>query len=356
MLILAFDTSMAACSAAVYDSERGTVVASACELMERGHAERLAPMVDEVMLQAGIGYAALHRIGVTIGPGTFTGVRIALALARGFGVALGIPVVGLNSLRAIAANAAGKSVAVAVDARNAEVYAAAFGRDGQELVRPCLMRQAEVGQLLADHPEALLGNGFGELRSTATGAADLPDARNFAPLMARLDPEQAKPEPLYLRQPDIKPQYEVQRLTGKMRLAAALLADMHAESFAESWDADSFSTMLASPAAEALVIVHNGDPSGFVLYRRAADEAEVITIGMRPAFRRKGLARALVQEMEKNLKAQGTAQLFLEVAPSNDAARALYRRSGFHEAGRRKDYYQRAGGTREDALVLRKAL
>ena len=355
MFILALDTSMAACSAAVYDSKAGLVLAEAYEPMERGHAERLAPMVDEVMRRSGIAFSQLNRIGVTVGPGTFTGVRIALSLARGFGVALSIPVTGLNSLRAIAANAPGVPVAIAVDARNDELYAASYDAAGAELVAPSLIHRSEADKLCAGAAQ-VLGTGFAAVTLPHTVQGDFPRASQFAPLVAALDPELAKPEPLYLRQPDIKPQYEVQKLTGKMRLAAALLADMHAESFDEPWDQASFSELLASPQSEALVIVHNGDPSGFVLFRRAADEAEVITIGIRPSFRRKGLGRALVGEMEKALLSHGTTQLFLEVAQSNAAARALYRRAGFHEAGRRKNYYQRAAGQTEDALVLRKAL
>lgn len=356
MIILALDTSMAACSAAVYDSATKRVLTDAYEPMERGHAERLAPMVDEVMKGAGLDFSKLDRIGVTIGPGTFTGVRIGLSLARGFGVALGIPVIGLNSLAAIAANVTGQAVAVAVDARNEELYVAAFSAAGETLVAPSLIRADEAQGLLSPHASLVLGSGSARLDLPHGTEGDFPRASAFVPLIAQLEPALARAEPLYLRQPDIKPQYEVQRLTGKMRLAAALLADMHGESFEEAWDAGAFSDLLASPQSEALVIVHNGDPSGFVLFRRAADEAEIITIGMLPPFRRKGLARALVSEMEKALRQHGTTQLFLEVALSNAAARALYRRAGFHEAGRRKDYYQRKGGEREDALVLRKTL
>src|SRR5690349_14737564 len=87
-MLLAFDTSMAACSAAVYDMAGGHVLAARFALMERGHADALAPMIKAVMDEAQIAFADLTRIGVTMGPGTFTGVRTGIAMARGLALAL----------------------------------------------------------------------------------------------------------------------------------------------------------------------------------------------------------------------------------------------------------------------------
>ena len=119
MLTLALDTSMAACSVCVYDAGPGLALASHHDYMDRGQAEALAPMVQETMASAGVAFKGLARIAVTIGPGTFTGVRIGLAMARGLGVALSIPVTGINSLAAIACNetAGDLPTVVAADAR-----------------------------------------------------------------------------------------------------------------------------------------------------------------------------------------------------------------------------------------------
>src|SRR6187399_2853183 len=92
MLILALDTSMAACSVCVYDADKSLVIGANQQFMERGQAEALAPMVQDTMTMAGVGFSDLSRIAVTTGPGTFTGVRIGLAMARGLGVALNIPI------------------------------------------------------------------------------------------------------------------------------------------------------------------------------------------------------------------------------------------------------------------------
>jgi len=359
MLILAFDTSMGACSACVFDSGKNRVLAEAYEEMERGHAERLAPMVAEVMKAAGVEFKQLARIAVTRGPGTFTGLRIGLAMARGLGLALGIPVIGVNSLAAIAYPVGdGAARAVAIEARNGEIYFALYDEAGQEVIAPCVTKPDEAMKRLP--PSCIALGSAADRLAGATGVSratggDLPRASSLARIAAHLAEETNPPEPLYLCQPDVKPQYTVQKVDETQLLAAMLLAEMHGESFETAWSRNEFSTMLAVPRTAALVISHGGEPAGFGLYRQAADEAEIITLATRPSFRRRGLGRALMKEIEGELKRGGTQSLFLEVAASNASARALYARAGFLETGRRKDYYVRAG-FREDALMLRKAL
>ena len=94
------------------------------------------------------------------------------------------------------------------------------------------------------------------------------------------------------------------------------------------------------------------EPDGFILIRVVADEAEILTLAVRPAARREGLGARLVEAAVVRAAARGAERMFLEVAEDNVAARALYARTGFVEAGRRRGYYARADGSREDALVL----
>src|SRR5687767_11529684 len=110
MIVLAFDTCLNACSVAVSDGDR--VLAQRLEPMARGHQERLAPLVAEVMAAAGLGFGALERIGVTVGPGSFTGLRVGLAFAKGLSAALGIPAVGVGTLEALAEPFQGSVIAV----------------------------------------------------------------------------------------------------------------------------------------------------------------------------------------------------------------------------------------------------
>ncbi|MEJ6789390.1 GNAT family N-acetyltransferase [Brevundimonas sp. BR2-1] len=132
-----------------------------------------------------------------------------------------------------------------------------------------------------------------------------------------------------------------------MSEAAARLAALHAEAFDAPWDAAAFDSLLGQ------VGVHLAEsPDGFILMRTAADEAEILTLAVRPGARRRGLGAELVARGAAEAVARGATRLFLEVADDNAAARALYARAGFAEAGRRPRYYARPDGSRRDALLL----
>src|SRR5262245_10703152 len=122
MRVLAIDTALAACSAAVFDSEHVTIVASETLSMTRGHAEALMPLIARVVDRAGIDFAALDRIAVTVGPGSFTGLRVGIAAARGIALATGKPAVGLSTLASFAAPLISeddsRQVIAAIDARH----------------------------------------------------------------------------------------------------------------------------------------------------------------------------------------------------------------------------------------------
>ena len=206
MIVLALDTCLSTCSVAVLQDER--LLAHANEAMARGHQERLAPMAAEVMAQAGLEFAALTRIGVTVGPGSFTGLRVGIAFAKGLASALSIPAVGVGSLEAMAAPYPGLVFAL-VDARRGQVYAQAF-EDGQALMAPdaitletAAARLAEVG---GGRPVTLVGSGAPLLApmvpDATVVAAEGADARDVARLAAVRAPGPLKP--LYLRAPDAK--------------------------------------------------------------------------------------------------------------------------------------------------------
>jgi tRNA threonylcarbamoyl adenosine modification protein YeaZ/ribosomal-protein-alanine acetyltransferase len=362
MLILALDTSMAACSVCIYDADRDAVLAQRMALMGRGQAEALAPMVQDAMQEAGVAYSSLNRVAVTIGPGTFTGVRIGLAFARGLGVSLGIPVAGFNSLAAIACNdrSASRPIIVASDARNHEIYLGVYGADGEERSPPAVFKLADAKNFLPEKPVTIIGTGADAVlegtanhRHVRSQAGDFPNAANFARLATLMQPTGFPPEPLYLRPPDVKLPAQFSTVDAT---AAALLAEMHAACFGRPWDEASFSELLAGNGATAIVASTQSNPAGFVLFRRAADEAEILTICTLPALRQKGLAKSLVRQMEQLLKTQGVNSVFIEVSVSNEAALALYKSAGFKTAGQRKNYYQLENGVQEDAHIMRKGL
>ena len=206
MLILGLDTCLSSCSVAVLDGER--VVAWSREVMARGHQERLAPMARQVMAQAGLAFNRLDRIAVTVGPGSFTGLRVGIAFAKGLALALDKPAVGIGTLEALAAEAAGL-VFPAIDARRGQLYLQAF-EDGRPLMAPDALSAevaaARLAELSQGRPFTLVGSGAALLADVAPGAAIIaaegPDARHVARLAAARAPGPLKP--LYLRAPDAK--------------------------------------------------------------------------------------------------------------------------------------------------------
>jgi ribosomal-protein-alanine N-acetyltransferase len=133
------------------------------------------------------------------------------------------------------------------------------------------------------------------------------------------------------------------------------LARLHGLSFAAAWTEPELADLIAAPGGLALVL-DGTSQEGFLLARIGADEAEILTLAVDPAARRRGVARRLVEAAAETLRAKGATALFLEVAVDNAAARALYSGCGFAQAGLRRSYYARPGGAAVDALVLRRAL
>ena len=133
---------------------------------------------------------------------------------------------------------------------------------------------------------------------------------------------------------------------------AAVLAVLHSASFPGSWSEAEFATLLAQPGVGAWIASAGDTPVGFILVRSAADEAEILTLAVAPAFRRRGFAAALVHRACGMLRELGTRRLFLEVAEDNAAARALYGGCGFAEHGRRKGYYREGRSRAVDAVLM----
>jgi len=203
MIVLAIDTCLFACSVAVVDGER--VLARRVEPMSRGHQERLAPLVQEAMLEAGLGFDRLERIGVTVGPGSFTGLRVGLAFAKGLAAALAIPAVGVGSLEALAEPERGNVVAV-LDAKRGQVYLQAFC-DGVPVSAPDVLPIETAAARVAEFaPDILIGTGAALLADVRPGVrvtpADVTDPVAVARLAAARP--MVPPRPLYLRAPDAK--------------------------------------------------------------------------------------------------------------------------------------------------------
>jgi len=213
MRLLAIDTALAACSTAFYDSDRG-IPAGETLKMVRGHAEALMPQIARVMAKADIDFTALDRIAVTIGPGSFTGLRVGVAAARGLAAAAHKPAVGVSTLTAMAmpliVSDDSKPVVVVIDARNDQAYMQAFGEKGRELTPPPLAPPGTVFDGLPEGAVRVIGSAARKLaalglRETIVEEGDAPEIAWVAALGATA-PADVPPKPLYLRAPDAKPQ------------------------------------------------------------------------------------------------------------------------------------------------------
>lgn len=224
MIILAIDTCLGAVSVALgwTDGDGADRIAHRREERATGHAERLFPMIVEVLAQAGLEMADVARVAVTVGPGTFTGVRIAIAAARGFRLASGCEVVGATSLevmalaadRQLASERGGRDLVVAVDARRGQIYIQRFGMlQHDRLATPELLSIADAVAALPRVPTLVVGSGAQSLVASATadgmdmaGRLDRlePDAMDLLGIAPTLQPRDAV-QPLYIRAPDAKP-------------------------------------------------------------------------------------------------------------------------------------------------------
>jgi tRNA threonylcarbamoyladenosine biosynthesis protein TsaB len=212
MRILAIDTALGACAAGVLDTP-DRILAEESVAMARGHAEALMPLVARVMDKAGVSFAEIDRIAVTVGPGSFTGLRVGIAAARGIALASGKPAVGVSTLAALAAPHLGESRAVvaAIDARHGQVYLQVFGPGGRTLLAPRLL---PIGDAIraANGPGVVVGSAAGMLewpQGTPPARLEIrgaPEIAWVARLGAAADTAHAPPKPLYLRRPDARPQ------------------------------------------------------------------------------------------------------------------------------------------------------
>jgi tRNA threonylcarbamoyl adenosine modification protein YeaZ len=220
MRVLAIDTALDACSAAVLDTVRAEIVAAESRVMARGHAEALIPMIARVMAASRIEFGELDRIAVTVGPGSFTGLRVGIAAARGIALAAGKPAIGLTTLSGYAAPHIAaddtRSVAAVIDARHEHVYLQVFGPGGRTVVAPRVapLREAVLAALTGS--ARIVGSGADLIAASwprtqpAPALVDqrgAPDIDWIARLGAAAGDPHGPPKPLYLRPPDAQPQH-----------------------------------------------------------------------------------------------------------------------------------------------------
>lgn len=368
MIVLGLDSAGQGCGVCVWSD--GTIVSEVYEPMTRGQDSRLIPMVTEALSKAKITFREINRIAVTRGPGSFTGLRIGLAAAQGFGLAHNIPVLGFDRFDLYAHNINNSNLPpssgllIVLASQRQELYCR-FDPSPEQKGTPALMTPEEIGNLIQQRPNLIAAGDARPDNVPNWQASSALEATICATLAATTNPADPRfaPTPLYLRRPDITLSATALTLESlgataqpTLQEQAQTLAALHAESFGPSaWNALQFEQSLALPTTSGKLIRQNGVPAGFILLQLAKPDAEILTFCVRPDLREHGLGARLMAESVHEAEAKGCETLFLEVASDNAAACKLYERNGFRLMGQRKGYYER-GSSRADALTYQKPL
>lgn len=207
MRLLVIDTSGPECAAGIYDAGAGKMLGLRSETIGKGHAEILPGMIGDAAKAAALPLDALDRIAVTVGPGSFTGIRVGVAMARGLALSLGIPAVGVTTLQVVAepALAQAQPVLALIDARREELYSQLFEADGSALEEAKALGYEEARCLAGQRGAILVGSGARILEGLPSPQIDSMPLVSIGRIGARL-PEETKASPLYIRGADAKPQ------------------------------------------------------------------------------------------------------------------------------------------------------
>ena len=407
MIVLGFDTATPATAVGLRLADGTTLRAyDQPEAGERpGHTTQSLTLASELLAQAGIGWGALERIAVGVGPGTFTGLRVGIATARGLAQSLGIEVVGVSSLRVLAQAAlrepdsqTRRGVLAAIDARRGEAFAAAYDAQG-ELAPPRALPPEDLAAILGKleaerasprsaspvRPARLVGGRRRSATLSGISGGDRgggPSGHLAASPSRRRGAVRAGPERAGGRSRGgaarLPPPAGCGDLLGKQRkqeVSTPLIADVAAEqphleirrlaypdlpqvigierrAFPTPWSLAMFVLELSKPSGICLAAVLDTGGSrrlvGYMICSRYETVWHVMNVAVAPEHRREGVASALLGELYERVDDE-QARYTLEVRRSNDVAIRLYEREGFRAAGMRRRYYQDNG---EDALVM----
>ena len=355
MIILAIDTCFSRCAVSLCETRNNQVLCGENQALERGHAEVLAPMVERILAKAKISADHIERIVVTIGPGSFTGLRIGLSFARAFGQALNIPVIGIDTLAAVklALPEQDQPTLIAHKAGQSGSYYVSRLHRSTHIE---LLKLEDLAPILDSNPQRVVGTGADDIESHYNGlglkresAYDLPNLVYLAHFASEQQVPTALPEPVYIREPDAKPQGVAKPTLRRVEpFDLAKLSQLHHACFEHGWSAEDLSQMLAAAGTSGMVVEQAQKPLAFIILRQMFDEAEILTLATAPSARKQGHAQALI----KAAQGQGLAKLHLEVAASNLTAQSLYAKNGFQHSGLRKAYYAKPNGPAEDAVLM----
>ena len=376
MKIAALDSSGLVASVAIIEDE--ILVAEYTVHYKKTHSQTLLPMLDEVRKMIELDLGSLSAIAVSAGPGSFTGLRIGSATAKGLGLALNLPIIPVPTIDALAYNLYGtdKLVCPLMDARREQVYTGLYEYERNEngtytlcrLLEQCAIGIEEIAQIVNSFEREVifLGDGvpvYGEQleklvkvpysiapahmnrqRASSVGVLGMQlyqkgiyeSAREHKPVYLRVSQaERERNDTIAIRKMEERDLEQVSRL--------------EAENFSMPWSVDSFREMVSHPDALYLVAVDRGNICGTCGVRNISGEGEITNVVIREEYRGSGLAQKMLLDLISQGEKMGITAYTLEVRKSNAVAIHVYEKMGFVSEGIRPHFYEKPD---EDAVIM----
>lgn len=392
MKVLAIDSSGLTASVAVVEDSR--TIAEYTVDYKKTHSQTLLPMIDEVAKMTELELSDIDAIAVSGGPGSFTGLRIGSATAKGLGLALDKPLIHVPTVDGLAYQVygCGDIICPIMDARRNQVYtgiytfsARAGKKEGTREVEPVFqvlrMQMAiAVEDLIRrlnnyNRPVVFLGDGVPVYREMLSAGLKVPYSfapsymnRQRAAVIGALGIRYYKAgkyetamehQPEYLRQSQAERERAQRERTAKTLIRemkaedAAAVAEIEYQTFPDHWSQNAVLDTLSNPQTVCLLAEKAGKAAGYLLAYLAGGEAEIARIAVPEGLKRQGIGKKLLQLLEETCKERQVGRLLLDVRESNREARAFYQKMAFQEDGVRKGFYQSPA---EDAVLMSREL
>ena len=392
MKVLAIDSSGLTASVAVVEDSR--TIAEYTVDYKKTHSQTLLPMIDEVAKMTELDLSDIDAIAVSGGPGSFTGLRIGSATAKGLGLALDKPLIHVPTVDGLAYQVygCGDIICPIMDARRNQVYtgiytfsARAGKKEGTREVEPVFqvlrMQMAiAVEDLIRrlnnyNRPVVFLGDGVPVYREMLSAGLKVPYSfapsymnRQRAAVIGALGIRYYKAgkyetamehQPEYLRQSQAERERAQRERTAKPLIRemkaedAAAVAEIEYQTFPDHWSQNAVLDTLSNPQTVCLLAEKAGKAAGYLLAYLAGGEAEIARIAVPEGQKRQGIGKKLLQLLEETCKEKQVRRLLLDVRKSNREARAFYQKMAFQEDGVRKGFYQSPA---EDAVLMSREL
>ena len=392
MRVLAIDSSGLTATVAVVEETQ--TVAEYTINYKKTHSQTLLPMIDEVVKMTELDLCTINAIAVAGGPGSFTGLRIGSATAKGLGLALNKPLIHVPTVDGLAYNVFGCEdiICPIMDARRNQVYTGIYTfskkageKEGRNLVEPVFqvikMQMAVSIEELAERlnryrrPVVFLGDGVPVYENVLAEKLTVP--YSFAPAYMNRQraavvgtlaiqyyksgkfetAEEHRPDYLRVSQAErerAQREKEAEIIVRELKVEdSAAVAEMEQQIFSDSWSEKSVLETVQQKQSVCFAAEKAGHLLGYLLAYHAADEAEIARIAVQKEARRQGAAGKLMQALEHYCEEHKMEKLLLDVRESNEAARSFYTKNGFVEDGIRQGFYVNPS---EDAVLMSRQL